>query len=78
MKAHRGSQELLRWIGRFAVLRKRLADSWQDVCEPTLANDPAYYQAYNEQAQQANGAGQPPISVEEFLTGYNDMKRSVH
>jgi hypothetical protein len=78
MKAHRGSQDLLRWIGRFAVLRKRLADSWMDLFEPTLANDPAYYQAYKEQAQQANGAGQPPVSVDEFLIGYNDMRRFVH
>ena len=36
------------------------------------------YQAYTEQAQQANGAGQPPMSVEEFLIGYNDMRRTVH
>ena len=40
MKAHRGSQELVRWIGHFAVLRKRLADSWMDLFEPTAANDP--------------------------------------
>jgi hypothetical protein len=78
MKAHRGSQELLRWIGRFAVLRKRLADFWMDLFEPTLASDPTYYQAYSEQAQQANEAGQPPMSVEDFLIGYNDMRRTVH
>ena len=29
-KAHRGSQDMLRWIGRYSVLRKRLAESWMD------------------------------------------------
>ena len=63
MKAHRGSQDLLRWIGRFAVLRKRPADSWMDLFEPTQATDPSYYQSYNDQMQQATANGQQTMSV---------------
>ena len=29
-KAHRGQQDLLRWMGRFGVLVKRLKESWMD------------------------------------------------
>jgi hypothetical protein len=33
-KAHRGSQDLLRWIGRFSVLRKRIGEAWMDLLQP--------------------------------------------
>jgi hypothetical protein len=39
-KAHRGQQDLLRWIGRLSVLRKRLAEAWMDLFEPVPANHP--------------------------------------
>ena len=31
MKFNRGSQDFLRWIGKFSVVRKRLSDSWVDL-----------------------------------------------
>lgn len=33
-RAHRGQTEFIRWLGRFAVLRKRLGESWMDLYEP--------------------------------------------
>ena len=38
-KAHRGQQDLLRWIGRFSVLRKRLAEAWNDLIDPVEIDD---------------------------------------
>ena len=31
LRCYRGSQDLLRWIGRLSVVRKRLQDSWMDL-----------------------------------------------
>ena len=44
-KAHRGSNDLLRWIGRFSVLRKRVGESWMDLFTPVVATEPAFVQA---------------------------------
>jgi hypothetical protein len=41
-KAHRGQQDFVRWLGRFSVLRKRLAESWMDLLEPAGQNDPTF------------------------------------
>jgi len=35
-KAHRGQADLLRWMGRFGVLVKRLKESWMD-CLPSMS-----------------------------------------
>ena len=41
-KAYRGQQDFLRWLARFSVLRKRLAESWMDLLEPAGHNDPTF------------------------------------
>jgi len=45
-RSHRGQNEFIRWLGRFAVLRKRLGESWMDLLEPVDVNAaPAVRQA---------------------------------
>jgi hypothetical protein len=41
-KAHRGSQDMLRWIGRFSVLRKRLGEAWMDLYVDVPAEDQVF------------------------------------
>ena len=41
-KAHRGSQDMLRWIGRLSVLRKRIGEAWVDLFIPVQQNDPGF------------------------------------
>ena len=38
-KAHRGQQDMLRWVGRLSVLRKRLQEAWLDLCDLPEANN---------------------------------------
>ena len=45
---------MLRWIGRFSVLRKRLYESWMDLLQPIPANHPQVLQGI-QLAQQAAG-----------------------
>ena len=40
LRFYRGQQDLLRWIGRLSVVRKRLQDSWMDLLPPTNDQDP--------------------------------------
>ena len=42
LRFYRGQQDLLRWIGRLSVVRKRLQDSWMDLLPPTNDQDPAF------------------------------------
>ena len=46
MRFYRGSQDFLRWIGKFSVTRKRLADAWGDLFEPATNADPAFQAAF--------------------------------
>ena len=58
-KAHRGQQDLLRWMGRFGVLVKRLKESWMD-CLTTLSMEqiivhPEYIALMRRAEQNRNG-----------------------
>ena len=39
LRCYRGQQDLLRWTGRLAVIKKRLMDSWMDLMPPVLMTD---------------------------------------
>ena len=39
---HRGPNDMLRWLGRVSVLRKRTQDAWMDLRTPIEVNDPAF------------------------------------
>jgi hypothetical protein len=52
VKANRGAQDFLRWIGRFAVSRKRCRDAWMDTLAPP--GDPATNQEFLAMAAREN------------------------
>jgi len=41
-KSYRGQQDMLRWLGRIQVMRKRLRDSWMDMFVPPGEQDPGF------------------------------------
>ena len=42
LRCYRGSQYILSWIGRHAVIRKRVHESWMDVADPVPLTDPEF------------------------------------
>ena len=38
-KSYRGTADLLRWLGRLSVLRRRLQEAWMDLLEPVPVAD---------------------------------------
>ena len=42
LRFYRGQQDLLRWIGRLSVVRKRLQDSWMDLLTATNDQGPVF------------------------------------
>ena len=77
MKFNRGSQDFLRWIGKFSVVRKRLSDSWVDLFEEVDENNPVYLAALA--AVNANLAdGVPRFIAANYIEEYNDRQRQHH
>ena len=73
-KAHRGQQDLLRWMGRFGVLVKRLKEAWME-CNPLLGMEqivaqPGYLALLRRAEQNRNGyldEDEQQQVVQEFL-----------
>ena len=78
-KAYRGQQDMLRWIGRMSVLRKRLTESWMDLFEPADENNPAFLRDA-AQAAVVNGFAWPPQDDEMqlMLQDWNNAQRRRH
>ena len=75
MRANRGSQEMLRWIGRFSVLRKRLHEAWMDLLIPF----PRDHQMVAVAIQQAiGGLGEDQVDREEVYAGVLTRQRNDH
>ena len=68
-KAHRGAQDMLRWIGRLSVLRKRIGEAWMDLFIPVPAQDQNFInnvlRPLARQQLLANGI-QPPGAFDPF------------
>ena len=77
-RASRGSQELLRWIARFAVIRKRVGDAWMDLLEPVDENDLAFQGGYNARAVALAAQNQQPPDIPVALVEYNEAQRTAH
>jgi len=75
-KAHRGQQDLLRWIGRMSVMKKRIQDAWMDLYKSSDANAPAYQAYLGERVAEA-AAEDPPRVLDPFdddtITYYLDL-----
>ena len=87
-KAHRGSQDMLRWIGRYSVLRKRLAESWMDLWRPIAQDDQSFMRnvLLPIATQQAQAQGMTIIDlsvlsqadIDTALQGHNKQLRQAH
>ena len=42
LRCHRGQQDLLKWIGKLTVIRKRVQDAWMDLMPPFRQDAPDY------------------------------------
>ena len=79
---------MLRWLGRYAVMRKRLADSWMDLFKPALQNDPTFQRVVlgPMAVQHAHATGSTIVDVglllqadvDNALQGYNNQLRQEH
>ena len=78
LRFYRGQQDLLRWIGRLSVVRKRLQDSWMDLLTATNDQDPVFHQdlADLNVARQANG--EQPVDAQAAYPQWADRRRRRH
>jgi len=60
---HRGTSDMLRWLGRVSVMRKRLQDAWMDLFEPWTMNTPEFLQEM-QQAVLRGGNVDPVAALE--------------
>jgi len=54
MRSNRGGVDLLRWIGKMAVTRKRLEDAWMDMFMPMTDTDRIFLQMVDDAIQQGH------------------------
>ena len=78
LRFYRGRQDLLRWIGRQSVVRKRLQDSWMDLLPSTTDQDPAFQNDLVELNNQRAAQGQPPVDAQEAYPPWAERRRRRH
>ena len=76
-RLNRGSADLLRWIGRMAVTKKRLEEAWMDVFVPMEGTDPVFLQMVDE-ALRTGRRRDPQEEGQEFLDTLNGLGREQH
>ena len=59
-RCYRGNQDMTRWIGRFIITRKRVADAWMDLIPDYNINEPTYRADVGAQNAALAAAGQNP------------------
>ena len=80
-RATRGQYDILRWIGRFQVVVKRVLDAWMDLHEPPDDAQIAVNQEYQEALQNAaaaQGANLTAQQVMEVAEQYRGVLRRRH
>ena len=78
LRFYRGQQDLLRWIGRLSVVRKRLQDSWMDLLPPTNDQDPVFQNDLLELNAQRAVAGELPVDPQEAYPAWSDRRARRH
>ena len=78
LRFYRGQQDLLRWIGRLSVVRKRLQDSWMDLLPPTNDQDQAFQNDLVEANNQRMANGEPPVAPQVAFQPWIDRRRRRH
>ena len=79
---------MLRWLGRYAVMRKRLADSWMGLWKPAQQNDPTFFRLVlmpmAARVAAATGATIVDLNllqqadIDNALQGHNNQLRQEH
>ena len=78
LRFYRGQQDLLRWIGRLSVVRKRLQDSWMDLLPATNDQDPAFQADLIELNNQRLAAGEQPVDQQAAYPQWLARRRRRH
>ena len=78
LRFYRGQQDLLRWIGRFTVVLKRLRDSWMDLLQPTSEQDPAFLRDLQNVNDQRLANGEQAVDLPTAYPEWIDRRRRRH
>ena len=78
LRFYRGQQDLLRWIGRLSVVRKRLQDSWMDLLAPTNDQDPTFQNDLVELNNERGARGEAPVTAQEAYPQWEERRRRRH
>jgi hypothetical protein len=77
-RLHRGNQEMVQWIGRFSVSRKRLSEAWMDLFEPVDAENGEFRETLAERNRELRRNGQPAIALDDGLAFWNMRMKEQH
>ena len=77
---HRGNGDFLKWIGKFAVLRKRITDAYGDLYEAVSQDNLDFHTAYNDHVyhRQAQTPPRDPETLEAALAEHNSGQKAMH
>ena len=78
IRFYRGNQDILRWIGRLTVVRKRLQDSWMDLLAPTNEQDPVFQQDLIDVNIERQANGQAVVDAQTAYPQWVNRRRRRH
>ena len=78
LRCYRGQSDILRWIGRLSVVRKRLQDSWMDLLPQVDDNDPQFLQDLQEVHNRRAAAQQPQVDAQTAWPDWEERRRRRH
>ena len=79
VRASRGTRDMLLWIAKFAVIKKRLSDSWMDLIDPLEdPNDPTFAAAFAARNRDNAANNLPALEVEDALAQWNVNRGRAH
>ena len=77
-RASRGNQDLIRWVGKFLVTKKRVLDVGMDLHEPVDETDPMFGPNYQQRTNEMIHAGLQPVPITDALDERNTRSLQRH
>ena len=77
-RLNRDSADLLRWIGRMAVAKKRLEEAWMDIVVPLERTDPMFHRMVDEARRTGRLLQDPDNEWPAYLENLNAHARAQH